>query len=456
MKRLLAAAAALLLWPAAHASAEDVLVLTNGREARGKIVEETDAGVKLDVGAGRMTYPRSLIREIRRGSSGEKTPTPVAPPTVAEDARDDFALLYDDGRRVGTRSLRTAKTPGGFRFEEEVVLFDDKGAPSTQIHAAENCDAEFLPVSFQIRETRGGAEHTMSTGEIRGGRLYLTIVKDGDKTLRDAALPALDARFPLAARELFLRRSVQLGGKLDAKVYDAKDDLWRRTTYVESGGKPIEEGGRALTVRVVTRTRGDVVEREWLDERLGLHMAEMNGERLRAIGSSKDVVGRVKQGGDERALGAASAPCTRYVDAEGGWRIGKPDPSWTFEAPAVAGGGALLSVRNGPLFATIDVFKDPAAPPDDTLERAAESLQRTCRAVAPDFKAAQDGYVGEGPARFYWLVATATTKGEKTKTLARVLVRKTGTYRVLAACPEGAFDLLRPDLEKIVASFAAE
>ena len=47
----------------------------------------------------------------------------------------------------------------------------------------------------------------------------------------------------------------------------------------------------------------------------------------------------VNSGVGASATGGASAARTRYIDAEGGWRIGKPDPSWTFEAPAVRGAG---------------------------------------------------------------------------------------------------------------------
>ena len=42
------------------------------------------------------------------------------------------------------------------------------------------------------------------------------------------------------------------------------------------------------------------------------------------------------------------------------------------------------------------------------------------------------------------------------KTLARVLVKNGRVYRLLAACPEGAFDALRPDFEKILDSFVVE
>jgi hypothetical protein len=452
MKRLFAA---LVLLCAGAAFAEDVIVLTNGREARGKIVEETDAGVRLQIGGGKMFYPRAAIREIRR-DEGEDKPAEPPPAPTAGDARDEYGLLYQDGKRVGTRTFRVAKAPEGWRFEEEIVFLDEKGAPEMQVRTVERADANFLPISFQVRESAGESEHRMSIGEVRGGRLYLGILKDGAKTAKDEGLPAPDARFPFAARELFLRESKALDGKLEARVFDTRDERWRKVSYSEGGMKPVDENGRPVTVRVVVRRRGEVVEREWLDEKLMSHMTEMNGDAMRSIASSVDVVGRLKRGDSEKATGPDSVARARYADAEAGWSIGKPDPSWTFEAPAVRGAGALLSVKNGPLFASVDVMRDLAAPPDTTVERAAESLQRLCRSIAEDFRVVKDGYVGKEPDRLYWIEATATTKGEKTRTIARVLVKKGKVWRLLAACPAGTFETLRPDFEKILDSFKVE
>src|SRR6185295_5221661 len=109
----------------------------------------------------------------------------------------------------------------------------------------EKCDPDFNPQSFQVRETSGESEHRMVQGEVRGGRLYVTSVKRGEKTLRDDALPNPDSRFPFAARELFLRETKALGGKLSMKVFDLKDELWRTTSYAEGGDKPVVEDGQA-------------------------------------------------------------------------------------------------------------------------------------------------------------------------------------------------------------------
>ncbi len=452
MRRQLAAALVLAL--AALAPAEDVLILENGREARGRIVEETEAGVKLDFGGGKMFYARKLIREIRRGTEDGPAESPLPPGEVA-DVREESALLYQDGRRVGTRIFRAAKTREGWRFEEEVVFLDEKGVPEMQVRTTERSDPEFQPLAFQFREAAGDSEHRMVSGEVRGGRLYVTVTKEGAKTQSDDAVPA-GARFPFAAREIFLRDAKALAGKLEAPVFDTRDQRWRTTNYAEAGRKRVDQNGATSDLRVIVRRRDDVMEREWVDDKLVAHMIEMNGETLRAIRSSPDVIGRVKQGDTERVTGKDSSARTRYVDPEGGWRIGKPDPSWTFEEPVIKGAGALLSVRNAAVFASVDLLRDRTAPADTTVERAAESLQRLCRAVAEDFHVERDGYTGEGPQRIYWLEASATTKGERTRTLAHVLVRKGRVFRLLAACPDKEFETLRPDFERILGSFVVE
>jgi hypothetical protein len=443
----------LVLGLAGLARAEDVIVLDNGREARGRIVEESDSGVRLDIGGGKMFYARARIREVRRDAAPAEKPAAAQPePTAAE--REEYALLYDDGRRVGTRTLRVAAGLEGFRFDEEIVVLDEKGAPLRQIRTTERDDVNLRPVSFQVRESSGETNHTLVVGEVRGGRLYLTSSKDGERRQEDRAVPA-DGRFAFGARELFLRESKALGGAADASVYDVREMRWRPVSYCEAGTKLLDEQGAPLTVRVLQRKRGELVEREWIDERLVTRMAELDGEKLRAMASTADVVGRVKRGDVDKVTGPDSSARVRYADAEQGFRIAKPDPSWTFEEPA-GGQGALVVIRNAPLFATVDVLRDLSAPADVTLERGSESLQRQCRAAAADFRVVKDGFQGEGAARSYWLEASATTKGEKTRTLARLVVQKGRVFRLLAACPAAAFDALRPDFEKILSSFALD
>lgn len=439
------------------ARADDVVVLQNGREIHGRIVEERDDRVKIDIGGGKMTYKRADIREVRREKVAEPEAAASGPTTPFDAAarREETSLLYVDGRRTGTRVVRTTKLPDGWLFEEEVRVLDDAGAPKSETRTSERADLQYRPMSFQVRETDGVAEHRSVSGEMRGGRLWLVVARNGEKEKKDVAAPD-PARFPFAAREMFLRESKALAGTFDAPVWDAARAAFVTTSYREGAPRPLRIDGRSLEARVVARRRGDLVEREWLDRDGTAVLAEVAGPLTVAIATTKGAVARLAEGDTERVTGPDSAARTQYVDKVRGWRIGKPDPTWTFEKPDAEGSSALLVVRNEPLFASVDVLVDPDAPPKVKPEDAAEALQRLLRSVAADFKVVEDGWIERDGLRVYRMRATATTKGEKTTTLARVVVKDGRVWRVLAACPTAGFPLLEQDLEKILDSFRAE
>lgn len=443
----------LVLLAAFAAAADDVVVLKNGREIHGRIVEERPDLVKIDVGGGKMTYRRDQVEEVRREPETAPAPTGPERATDPEARREEHGLVYLGGERVGTRVFRASRLPDGYLFEEELRVFDADGKPKQEIRSNERADLQLRPLSFQVRETSPGKEPSSFSGEVRSGRLWITTAKAGDRVKQDVAAPD-DMRFPFAARELFLRESKPLSGVLDAQVFDTRDGVMRAFSYREGGMRPLRMEGTSLEARVIVRRRGtDRVEREWIAPDGTAVLAELNGPGMLVIATTKGAVERLRTGDSDRVTGADSAARTQYVDKERGWRIEKPDPTWTFEKPDVPGTGALLVVRNEPIFTTVDVMTDPDAPKTVTVEAAAEALQRLCRSVAPDFKVARDGWIDRGEERIYWMEATATTKGEPTRTLARVLVHGGRVYRILAACPAKAFDVLRPELDKIVESF---
>lgn len=455
-----------LLAAASPALADDVIVLKNGREIRGRIVEEREDAVKIDIGGGKMTYRREQIASVQReGASAPAAPTaptggaatPV-PDTIGA-RREEHFLLYADGARVGTRVFRASRLADVWMFEEEIVHLDAKGLPVREVRLVERADLGLRPISFQLREAESGSDgsvrHRTLSGEMRGGRLYLVRARDGIREKSDAAAPE-GGRFPFALREEFLRAGAGDAPAVTAKSFDARVGAWEDVTYEDAGRRTVRLEGRSLDVRVILRRRGARTEHEWVQPDLAAAMGELDGEIVRALATSGGAVARLRAGDAERATGADSAARTRYVDPERGWRIGKPDPSWTFELPAVRGTGALLVVRNEAQFASVDVLFDPTARDGTTPEGAVEALLRTCRAASPDFTVVRSGWTEKNGARTGWFEAKATTKGEPTRTLARVLVRGGRVWRLLAACPDGAFDVLRPDLEKILDSFTAE
>ena len=162
---------------AASAHAEDVLVLTNGRKARGEIVEENDEQVRLKLAGGILTYPRSMIVEIVRDAAPE--PGAQAAPAPAVGDREEYGLLYRDGRRVGTRVLRFLQSSRHVQFEEERVFAAHGDVPERTVRILERCDKEFRPLLYQVRERSGDDAALLREARIAGGELELTSFEDG-------------------------------------------------------------------------------------------------------------------------------------------------------------------------------------------------------------------------------------------------------------------------------------
>lgn len=443
---------ALLGLAVVSAFADDLIVLKSGRRARGKIVEETEAGVKLEVSGGTLFYARSQIEEVVRN----------ARPTIAGDApkeparelvRRDHAVLYEGDRRVGTRSFTLWKQKdGAFQLEEDLVWLDAAGAEKSAVRTVEHAGPSFEPRSLRVRRS-GEAGHELMEGTVAAGTLMLRIKKGALDERVKVVLPT-SARFSLAAREMFARETRALAGRMDTHVFSPKDRRFLPTRYREAGRRKVPREAQVVEVRIFERITGPKTRTEWVTPDHATHLILFADGERRALYANAGEVARVRAGTVEEVTGADSAKRSEYRDARRGWSIRKPDPSWTFEKPAVQGGGALLVVRSAPISASVDVFVDPAPVKNTTLERAAEALQRLCRSVAADFRVEREGYVRDGPQPYYWLEATATTKGEKTRTLARVIVDGEQVYRLLGACPAKWFDGARTDLDKILSSFS--
>ncbi len=428
---------------AAQARADDVLVLSTGREVRGEIVEENDTQVKVRIDGGALWYPRSRIVEIRRDvAEGEDAGT-------ADQAREESAVLYADGERAGARTLRYLPRGGGHQWEESVVFLGSDGMPQLEVRTLERSDRAFHPELFQVQETTRDGRTRLVRGEVVGSRLEIEVTVDGEtsKTVTDVR-PG--ARFPFAAREEFVRAG-KTAAPTEGEVFDVRDRRWRPTSYRNAGERVVGEGEAGVTVRVIERRRGELLEFEWVGPDGRSRLSDLNGPALRALAAPASVVAAVAGGEPDRVTGSDSAARTRYADVAEPFEIRKPDPTWLFEEPRVGGGATLVTVRNRALAATVDVLRDRTAPEGVTLDRAADALERVLAAHAVDLRVVQRGRAPDGS--YAWVEAQATTKGERTHTLAHVRVVDGRVYRLLAACPEERWELVRPELERILLSF---
>jgi len=437
-------------------AAEDVIVLKSGRELRGVVIDETDERVRVRIEGGSLWYPRDRIREIRRDVDADTA-------AAADQARTEHFLLYSDGRRVGTRVLRYTPRKNGHQWESHVVFLGEHGMPVLDLRTIERSDRDYRPVLFQIQETPTDAIPRLIRGEVIGSRLEIGVTAAGEteKTLMDVK-PG--ARFPLAAQAEFSKTlaDVDQAGPDDVGSATATKPVpvflpyirrWRQVTFRNAGSRVVEAAGAGLRVRLIERRCDALREMVWVDSRGNTRLADINGASLRALAAPVSVVVAVAGGEPDRVTGTDSAARTVFRDPVLGFSIRKPDPSWLFEEPASAGGAALLVVRNRPMSASIDVIRDEAPSAGVTLKQAGAALERLLRAHSRDLEVVRQGIRKGGDGAYYELEVRATTKGERTATLAHVYVSDRGVYRLLAACPAARFDLVRDELEEVLLSF---
>lgn len=101
-------------FPVPADEAEDTLLMTNGQELKGKILSETPTTIKFRLSIAGITtdveYPRSQIKEVRKGKAGGDKPetprpeTPKADPAAGEEAAAATAEAPTDATAQDTSS----------------------------------------------------------------------------------------------------------------------------------------------------------------------------------------------------------------------------------------------------------------------------------------------------------------------------------------------------------------
>lgn len=161
---------ALLLFAAA-VLAGDVVHLRNGGTLRGRVVSETDDGIVIDLGTGRMAVKRDQIRLIERGAR-EGEPRPVV------TRRDEWFLVLHRDKVTGWRRLVHTERQGRVTVEERTVFFRPGGGDDTDVRRVETATRDGRPLEFLLMETYGSRMELVS-GTFARGAWTVRVTRDG-------------------------------------------------------------------------------------------------------------------------------------------------------------------------------------------------------------------------------------------------------------------------------------
>ncbi|MGE0192095.1 MAG: hypothetical protein AB7T63_08640 [Planctomycetota bacterium] len=444
--------------PPAPAVAEDVVVLTNGSEWRGRICRESDDEVELEsVGESgsiqRVTLPRVRIAEIRRAPRDGD-----APAAGVSDEDDAWFLLQAEGRVVGWRNVRIARVTSsrftGWRMEEEILeLSQGRHLPATRTRRVEVVDEAFRPRLFDYREsTEGeGADRyeRRVTGEVREGVWHVFASQDGDTRTREVALPE-GARGLLAWRESMRRAQPRRIGLEDGLLVDpAAEGIVPFQAGFVSTGTGADEWHRVREGRrLVSRfdAAGKAVSEEIAE---GLVARPSSSRRCLAAEAGEAI------GPDDAAADVGTDPGTIVHLPDVGLAFDRPDASWEWRPSVVDASRTgwrqlgLLAEPRRLLYAHVEWHPagDGAPAPGD--EKA--WLLRRLRTQAPDLVELPTGLVPTIPGALRLdLVGTITRRSERVRTIALMVPRPRGLVVILAAGPESGWAQGSEELERFL------
>ena len=410
---------------AARAPAEDRILLVNGGTLRGTVISESEEEVVIQVGAGKVTLPRSSITRIETGQEGQ----PVAVPVTR---RDDWYLLLREEEVVGWRHLVHTRTPEKEQVEERfVILVPQKGGTTLDRRCVEIADQDGAPLEFLRMQSRGKQAEVIS-GKLKDGELLARVWKE-NRTFHKPVRLDEGWRLLLTRWVAFVSGAAK-GQSATYRVLDPEslELVEARMTRLGEEGDP-RWGEFELVVgerRIRARARPES----------GVEALVFEPEGLRALRVSRGRVELV-----QRALAPDETPTVeeamrhplqerepdlvRY-HARTGLALRLPDKHWT-EERSPGPEGLVLSYENGPLLASLDIFVHPfadgASPVDECFQRERTRLELVTESLQPD-----------GPVE-KWTVAGLPARVQKFKAAHRaedlgcvlVVVRAADRYVVL-------------------------
>ena len=427
----------LLLLVCSLAASDDAVHLKNGRLLRGAVVEETDDHVILEMGAGRMTVPRSEIRLVERGA------TRSAPRRV-ETLRDEWFLVLHHSKVVGWRRVVVIAQPHRTQVEERTIFFRPDGGTDVDIRRVESVDPDGRPLEFLLMESYGKTMEVTS-GQVVLGKVEVRIHRNGETIYRELDLPK-DWTLALPAWSRFLDEANPGAARtitaLDLRRLRPVQILLRRAPE----DAPAEVDGHTRRCRAVTLTSDVRTARSLYRPDRGSLEVELNGATLIAKRTTRERVELAKRAHAGRkpiTVEEANAfpfyrrpkDLTAY-QPRAGFSVEAPDAGW-IPHPSEADTGLVLSFEKIALFSSVEFFAYPMADPlvdvDKCLERALARLRLTAGDIhLPDVP--KQHTVRGLPARI--VRVQARHRGENLRCLVSVIRAKSRYLVMVGAVPE--------------------
>ena len=360
----------------------DRVVLDVGTVLQGRIVQETDDYVEIEIAPGTVVgFERRRTVEIVRAARDDVA-TDDAGPAAVEPTESWHALVDAEGRSVGwLHGSRGPDADGRIRYAEEWHFVD--GERTTEVSVVEVVEPDGKPVScFAHERVRGNdgafvGRESIVRARVDQGRLVVDR-RQSDRSERQS-YPAPDGlRFPLALRDELRRRPAGHHQRVTRLVFDPLLGDFVHRTFQVGRTRQVADASGSRRVRVVTaETRGGE-QVEWVDSGARVLRREIQGAALVALPAT-EAQARRWAGKREQV-----APIAFGASTDGRLALWLPNPGWSFVHENVAANQVIArSELDDAVFTLLSLEQFDATVP---LATVTDAVLRWLRLVHDDLE----------------------------------------------------------------------
>jgi hypothetical protein len=438
-------------------SGEDLLRLKNGREFRGRLVEENAKSVTFVFRGSEIVLPKRLVKTIERAERrvvAKKAAVAKEKILTAGDRleeRDDYYFVYYRGRRVGWREVRVAKTASeghrsGYKFDARTVFLKRDGGEELDLRVTESIDRDLRPRQASVLE-RSEDFNDIRSAQVDRGHLKIKHGAGADLVENEVLFAAeTELLMPLLRRLADSSHFPEKGKEF--KVYDSVAEQFLRV-HARREIRKEWVASKHQFVTVWKLRAGDRDWEIWFDGHGSIVREELGGPHMIAVRADQKSVLAFAKG--EKDFGDPQLSL-EYEDVPLGFRLVRPNLTWSYELPE-KGEGVAISMLNPTLQASADIFAldqvgrevEPETFLLDLLERLNRKLD--------DAKLLYQKPEAIGGRRGIRFEMKGRRRDVEIRTIGAVCTNAGRAYAILLAAPEFRFRDAAGQLERVLASF---
>lgn len=443
--------------PVAPPRTIDLVELKNGDHLAGRITQQVDGYVEIQLEAGATVgISTAQVAAIRRAGGAAPAVVPAALP-----ARNEWFLLHDgQGDAVGWLHAAVAVGNDGVATISEEYEFA-QGRQRYQITSLCTADAQLQPRSCYFRErisepmpgatllpgiaAAGQADRIVDERIVeatcRGDHLQVVRLDRTGRRERSVDFAA-GTTFPLLARAIARQGGAAVGA---ARLFDPASEELVQREFEAARQRHVLWEGKALHVTELAESSSTGRNSEWLDASARTLRRELAGPALVAVPSSAD---------SARAMvGGVSIPSAIVREVEGAFGLWAPNPAWVAVADLPPGQVALRCDAHG---ASIGLTRLDHLEADTPLDTAVDAVASWFRLLHPELRIERREAVLVRDRHALRLIAGGIAAGAAQQATVDVIPHRGHFLVLVCRAPAAAWEELARDFAFLLRSLELE